>query len=181
MYLNFHPGAHLNQISEDDCLKLIAESLDIAHREVPDVITVIENTAGQGSNVGYKFEHLARIIELVKDQGRVGVCLDTCHTFAAGYDLRTHEECEKTFAEFDRIVGFKWLRGMHLNDAKSDFDSHVDRHNSLGEGHLGDAVFKYIMSDPRFDNIPLILETINEELWPQEIKYLRSLENQGVN
>ncbi len=176
IYLNFHPGAHLNQISEDECLARIAESLNIAHQEVPEVITVIENTAGQGSNVGFKFEHLAKIIEQVKDQKRVAVCLDTCHTFAGGYDLRTEEECEATFAEFDRIVGFKWLKGMHLNDAKSDFDSHVDRHNSLGKGNLGEAVFRYIMKDKRFDGIPLILETIEPELWPEEIKWLRSLE-----
>lgn len=180
-YLNFHPGAHLNKISEDDCLKRIAESLDIAHQEIPEVITVVENTAGQGSNIGYKFEHLIRIIELVKLPERVGVCLDTCHTFAAGYDLRTFEDCGKTFAEFDRIVGFKWLKGMHLNDAKSEFGSHVDRHNSLGAGNLGDAVFKYIMNDSRFDNMPLILETIDETLWPQEIKYLRGLEKGGGN
>ncbi len=140
------------------------------------MIAVIENTAGQGSNVGYRFEHLAAIIEQVNDQKRVGVCLDTCHTFAGGYDLRSAEDCEKTFAEFDRVVGFKWLRAMHLNDAKSAFDSRVDRHHSLGHGNLGEEVFRYIMGDKRFDGIPLILETIDPELWPEEIKWLRSLE-----
>lgn len=176
IYLNFHPGAHLKEISEEECLARIAESINIAHQEVPEVIAVIENTAGQGSNVGYRFEHLAMIIEQVKDQKRVGVCLDTCHTFAGGYDLRTAEDCEKTFTEFDRVVGFKWLRGMHLNDSKSTYDSHVDRHNSLGKGNLGEEVFKYIMKDKRFDGIPLVLETIEPELWPEEIKWLRSLE-----
>jgi deoxyribonuclease-4 len=176
VYLNFHPGAHLREISEDECLARIAESINIAHQEVPDVIAVIENTAGQGSNVGYRFEHLAAIIEQVNDQKRVGVCLDTCHTFAGGYDLRSAEDCEKTFAEFDRVVGFKWLRAMHLNDAKSAFDSRVDRHHSLGHGNLGEEVFRYIMGDKRFDGIPLILETIDPELWPEEIKWLRSLE-----
>ncbi|MDD3116120.1 MAG: deoxyribonuclease IV [Victivallaceae bacterium] len=175
IYLNFHPGAHLKQISEQECLSRIAESINIAHHEVPEVTAVIENTAGQGSNVGFKFEHLAQIIEKVKDQSRVGVCLDTCHTFAAGYDLRTTEDCERTFAEFERIVGFKWLRGMHLNDSKSNFESRVDRHNSLGKGLLGENVFQYIMQDSRFDGIPLILETIEPTLWQQEIAWLRSI------
>lgn len=176
IYLNFHPGSHLNQISEDECLALISESINIAHSEVPDVIPVIENTAGQGTNVGFKFEHLARIIEKVKDQKRIGVCLDTCHSFAAGYDLRTAEDCERTFAEFERIVGFEWLKAMHLNDSKSAFESRVDRHHSIGQGLLGKEVFKYIMPDPRFNGIPLILETIDPELWSQEIEWLRSLE-----
>lgn len=176
IYLNFHPGAHLNMISEEECLARIAESINIAHRKVPEVITVIENTAGQGSNVGSRFEHLAAIIEQVRDHSRVAVCLDTCHIFAGGYELGTAEDCEKTFAEFGRVVGFKWLRGMHLNDAKSGLGSHVDRHHSLGQGNLGEAVFRYIMADKRFDGIPLILETIEPELWPEEIKWLRSLE-----
>lgn len=172
--LNFHPGSHLMQIDEDECLKRIAESINIALDRTQNVVAVIENTAGQGSNLGFKFEHLAAIIDGVEDKTRVGVCIDTCHAFAAGYDLRTEEDCEKTFTRFGDIVGFNYLRGMHLNDAKSEFGSRVDRHNSLGEGNIGKTVFSYIMRDERFDNIPLILETINPDIWKDEIAWLKS-------
>ncbi|MBK5073891.1 deoxyribonuclease IV [Budviciaceae bacterium CWB-B4] len=172
--LNFHPGSHLMQIDEDECLKRIAESINIALDRTQNVVAVIENTAGQGSNLGFKFEHLAAIIDSVEDKTRVGVCIDTCHAFAAGYDLRTEEDCEKTFTRFSDIVGFNYLRGMHLNDAKSEFGSRVDRHNSLGEGNIGKTVFSYIMRDERFDNIPLILETINPDIWKDEIAWLKS-------
>ena len=141
---------------------------------------VIENTAGQGSNLGFKFEHLAAIIDGVEDKSRVGVCIDTCHAFAAGYDLRSAEECEKTFAEFERIVGFRYLRGMHLNDAKSAFGSRVDRHHSLGEGNIGHDAFRWIMQDNRFDGIPLILETINPDIWAEEIAWLRAQQTAEV-
>jgi deoxyribonuclease-4 len=156
--LNFHPGSHLHQIEEDDCLKRIAESINIALDKTQGVTAVIENTAGQGSNLGFRFEHLAAIIDGVEDKSRVGVCIDTCHAFAGGYDLRTEEECINTFAEFERIVGFQYLRGMHLNDAKSAFASRVDRHHSLGEGNIGKTVFSWMMKDARFDGIPMILE-----------------------
>ncbi|PAV02268.1 deoxyribonuclease IV [Arsenophonus sp. ENCA] len=172
--LNFHPGSHLNKISVDVCLARIAESINITLAQTKNVIAVIENTAGQGSNLGFKFEHLAAIIEDIEDKQRVGVCLDTCHAFAAGYDLRTKEACDNTFAQFNKIVGFQYLRAMHLNDAKSQFASHVDRHQSLGEGNIGYTAFSYIMKDNRFDNIPLILENINPGLWPQEIAWLKS-------
>ncbi|SFQ95944.1 MULTISPECIES: deoxyribonuclease IV [unclassified Enterobacter] len=172
--LNFHPGSHLSQIPEDACLARIAESVNIVLAQTEGVTAVIENTAGQGTNLGFKFEHLAAIIDGVEDKSRVGVCIDTCHAFAAGYDLRTPEECEKTFAEFDRIVGFKYLRGMHLNDAKSTFGSRVDRHHSLGEGNIGHAPFSWIMQDARFDGIPLILETINPDIWAEEIAWLKA-------
>ncbi|MFY3768522.1 Endonuclease 4 [Providencia manganoxydans] len=175
--LNFHPGSHLKKIDVDDCLLRIAESISIALNETKGVIAVIENTAGQGSNLGYRFEHLARIIENVDDKSRVGVCIDTCHAFAAGYDLRTEETCEETFKQFSDIVGFKYLKGMHLNDAKSEFASRVDRHHSLGEGNIGYTPFSYIMKDSRFDGIPLILETINPDIWPQEIAWLKSQQN----
>ena len=135
---------------------------------------MIENTAGQGSNLGFKFEHLAAIIDGVEDKSRVGVCIDTCHAFAAGYDLRSAEACEKTFADFERIVGFQYLRGMHLNDAKSTFGSRVDRHHSLGEGNIGHDCFRWIMQDSRFNGIPLILETINPDIWAEEIAWLRA-------
>ena len=173
-FLNFHPGSHLKEISLDNCLKRIAESINIALDETSGVAAVIENTAGQGSNVGWKFEHLATIIAMVEDKSRVGVCLDTCHAFAAGYDLRTKDTCDKVFASFDELVGFNYLKGMHLNDAKSELNSHVDRHHSLGEGNIGEFAFKYIMQDKRFDDIPLILETINPDIWEQEIAWLYS-------
>ncbi|WP_312410545.1 deoxyribonuclease IV [Pseudescherichia sp.] len=172
--LNFHPGSHLMQIPEDECLARIAESINIALDKTEGVTAVIENTAGQGSNLGFKFEHLAAIIDGVEDKSRVGVCIDTCHAFAAGYDLRGSEACEKTFAEFDRIVGFQYLRGMHLNDAKSAFASRVDRHHSLGEGNIGHEAFSWIMQDARFDGIPLILETINSDIWDEEIAWLKA-------
>ncbi len=170
--LNFHPGSHLKKCSEDDCLKTIAESVNIALDKTSAVTAVIENTAGQGTNMGYRFEHLARIIELVDDKSRVGVCLDTCHTFVAGYDLRTWDKCESTFSQFDSIVGFSYLRGMHLNGSKTEFESRVDRHHSLTQGHLGLDLFRYIMNDVRFDNIPMVLETIDETIWPEEIEML---------
>ena len=172
--LNFHPGSHLHQIEEDDCLKRIAESINIALDKTQGVTAVIENTAGQGSNLGFRFEHLAAIIDGVEDKSRVGVCIDTCHAFAGGYDLRTEEECINTFAEFERIVGFQYLRGMHLNDAKSAFASRVDRHHSLGEGNIGKTVFSWMMKDPRFDGIPMILETVNPDIWKDEIAWLKS-------
>ncbi|NBM55761.1 deoxyribonuclease IV [Proteus vulgaris] len=172
--LNFHPGSHLNKIDVDKCLQKIAQSINITLEKTKNVTAVIENTAGQGTNLGYRFEHLAAIIDGVEDKSRVGVCIDTCHTFAAGYDLRTHEECEKTFAEFEKIVGFQYLKAMHLNDAKSELASRVDRHHSLGEGNIGKVPFSYIMQDKRFDGIPLILETINPDIWPDEIAWLKS-------
>jgi len=167
--LNFHPGSHLQQIDELTCLKRIAESINIALDQTRNVTAVIENTAGQGSNLGFRFEHLATIIEHVEDKSRVGVCIDTCHAFAGGYDLCSEAACTETFAEFDRIVGFNYLRGMHLNDAKSTLGSRVDRHHSLGEGNIGKTVFSWIMKDSRFDGIPLILETINPDIWKDEI------------
>ncbi|WP_194436310.1 deoxyribonuclease IV [Vibrio fluminensis] len=176
--LNFHPGSHLNKISEQECLAKIAESINLAHQAVPDVIAVIENTAGQGSNLGWKFEHLAQIIEQVEDKSRVGVCIDTCHTFAAGYDLSSKEACEATFAEFDRVVGMHYLRAMHINDSKSGLGSKVDRHHALGKGEIGWDCFEYIAKDPRFDGIPLILETIEPDIWQQEIKQLRTYHQQ---
>ena len=171
--LNFHPGSHLKRISEEGSLDRIAESINMALERTKGVTAVLENTAGQGSNLGYKFEHLAYIIDRVEDKSRVGVCLDTCHSFAAGYDLRTKEACDATFAEFDRIIGFKYLRGMHLNDAMRPLGSRIDRHSPMGDGEIGIECFKYIASDPRFDNIPLVLETPDEERWAQEIAQLK--------
>lgn len=175
--LNFHPGSHLGLASESECLSIIAESINIALDQTNGVAAVIENTAGQGTNLGFRFEHLAEIIDQVEDKSRVGVCLDTCHAFAAGYDLLTAESCASVFAEFDRIVGFHYLRGMHLNDSKKGLGSKVDRHESLGKGVLGLEVLKFIMADSRFDDMPLILETIDESRWAEEIKLLRSFGN----
>lgn len=173
--LNFHPGSHLQQITPEQCLDRIAESINIALDKTHGVTAVIENTAGQGSNLGFAFEHLAYLIDRVEDKSRVGVCIDTCHAFAAGYDLRTTEACDKTFAELERIVGFRYLKGMHLNDALKILGSHVDRHTPLGEGMIGEECFRYIARDKRFDGIPLILETPDEERWPEEIAKLKSM------
>jgi deoxyribonuclease-4 len=173
--LNFHPGAHLKQISEEECLDLIAESVNIVLDKTKGVTAVIENTAGQGSNVGYQFEHLAHIIDKVEDQSRIGVCLDTCHTYTAGYDIKSEAGYLKTFEEFERIVGFKYLKGIHLNDSKKELASRVDRHDSIGKGLLGEEIFRRLMNDPRFDNMPIVLETPDDSLWEAEIKWLYSL------
>ena len=171
--LNFHPGSHLNKISVEDCLSLIAESINITLEKTKEVTAVIENTAGQGSNLGNEFWHLKYIIDRVEDKTRVGVCLDTCHTFTAGYDLL--EDYEKVFNEFEEVVGFQYLRAMHLNDSKKALGSRVDRHDSIGKGCIGFPFCEKLMRDPRFDNRPRILETIDETLWPQEIAWLREL------
>jgi len=173
--LNFHPGSHLRKISEEVCLDRISESMNRALEKTNRIKLVIENTAGQGSNLGYKFEHLAHLIEKTEDKSRVGVCLDTCHTFTAGYDLRTKEAYEATMAEFEKVVGFKYLHAMHINDSKPDLGSHVDRHHSIGEGKIGLDAFKFIMNDDRMDNIPLVLETIDDSIWAQEIALLYSM------
>jgi deoxyribonuclease-4 len=170
--LNFHPGASLGKITEEDCLKNIAESINLALQKTKGVTAVIENTAGQGSHLGYKFEHIRAIIDLVDDKSRVGVCLDTCHTYAAGYDIKAEDGYDKTFREFDRIIGLHCLKGFHLNDARKGLGSRVDRHESIGKGDLGEDVFKRIMNDSRFDNMPIILETPDEELWAEEIAWL---------
>ena len=171
--LNFHPGSHLKKISEADCLALIAEGIRLAVDAVPEVVAVIENTAGQGSNLGYSFEQLGELIRLTDRPGRVGVCLDTCHAFAAGYDL-TENGYELTMKHFEKCVGFQYLHGMHLNDAKAGLGSHLDRHASLGAGTLGWSVFERLMQDPRLDGIPLVLETVDADLWPEEISRLKS-------
>lgn len=169
--LNFHPGSHLNKISVKESLDLIAESINISLEKTKGVTAVIENTAGQGSNLGSEFWHLKYIIDRVDDKSRVGVCLDTCHTFTAGYDFLG--DYDAVFNEFEEVVGFRYLRGMHLNDSKKELGSHVDRHDSIGKGLIGFAFFEKLMRDPRFDNMPLILETIDETLWPEEIVWLR--------
>jgi deoxyribonuclease IV len=173
--LNFHPGSHLSLIDEETCLKTIAESVNMALDKTRGVTAVIENTAGQGSNLGHTFGQIKYIIDLVNDKDRVGVCIDTAHAYSAGYDIKTAEGFEKTFSEFDRIIGFNFLRGMHLNDSKKEFGSRVDRHDLIGKGTLGPEVFERLMNDKRFDHIPLILETPDETRWAEEIAFLYSL------
>lgn len=172
--INFHPGSHLYKITEDACLEIIADSINWSLSKTQDITLVIENTAGQGSNVGYCFEHLASIINRIEDKSRIGVCLDTCHLFSAGYDLRTKDLYNHTFKIFDRIVGFNYLKGVHINDSKSYLNSRIDRHQSLGKGYIGYETFIWMMKDNRFDNIPIILETINSDIWLEEIVWLKS-------
>jgi deoxyribonuclease IV len=173
--LNFHPGSHLNGISIDESLNRISESINIVLDKTKGVTAVIENTAGQGTNLGHTFEQLKQIIENVKDKSRVGVCIDTCHAFTAGYDVKTPEGFTETFRKFGEIIGFEYLKGMHLNDSKKERGTKVDRHESIGTGFLGDESFRLLMNDPRFDNLPLILETPDESLWEAEIRKLYSL------
>lgn len=172
--LNFHPGSHLKKISIEESLDKVAESINFVLEKTSGVIAVIENTAGQGSNVGFDFKQLRYIIDKVNDKSRVGVCIDTCHTYTAGYDFVN--EYDKVFDEFEEIVGFKYLKAIHLNDSKKPLASHVDRHDSIGKGLIGIEFFKRFMKDKRFDNMPIILETPNESLWKEEIAMLRSFE-----
>ena len=173
--LNFHPGSHLKKIEIDACLDRIAESINIALEQTKGVTAVIENTAGQGTNLGHTFEQIAHIIDKVEDKSRVGVCIDTAHTLAAGYEIRTEEAFQKTFKSFEDIVGFKYLKGMHINDSKKELGTKVDRHDSLGKGVMGMLLFEMIMKDERFDKMPLILETPDQELWAEEIELLYKL------
>ena len=173
--LNFHPGSHLNEISVQQCLDNIAGSLNFAIANTAGVKLVLENTAGQGSNLGYDFAQLAYVIDKISNKDRIGVCIDTCHAFAAGYDLRSPQAYERTMSEFDRAIGYKFLSGMHLNDTKNELGVRKDRHESLGRGFLGLAAFENIMNDPNIDEIPLILETIDDSLWAEEIAMLRAM------
>lgn len=172
--LNFHPGSHLKKITVEECLDRIAESINMALDKTAGVTAVIENTAGQGSNLGFAFWQLKYIIDKVQDKSRVGICIDTCHTFTAGYDLK--DGYESVWKEFDEVVGLEYLRAIHLNDSKKELATRVDRHDSIGKGFLGIDFFRNIMKDSRFDNIPLILETPDETLWKSEIELLHSFE-----
>ena len=171
--LNFHPGSHLNKIDTEACLSRIAESINIVLDKTKGVTAVIENTAGQGSNLGNEFWHLRYIIDKVEDKSRVGVCLDTCHTFTAGYNFL--QDYDQVFNSFEQEVGFSFLRGIHLNDSKKEVGSRVDRHDSIGQGYIGNAFFERLMKDTRFDNLPIILETPDETLWAKEIAWLRAI------
>ena len=173
--LNFHPGSHLKQISEEACLELISASMNEVLRQTSGVALVVENTAGQGSNMGYKMEHLGYLMDNSIDKERVGVCIDTCHLFTSGYDIRSEESYRQTMDKFATIVGFRHLKGMHLNDSKPDLGARVDRHDSIGKGKLGLEPFRFIMNDERMDDIPLVLETIDDSIWAEEITLLYSL------
>jgi deoxyribonuclease-4 len=174
-FLNFHPGSHLGMLAEDRCLDIIADGMKRILAETERVGLLVEATSGQGGNVGYRFEHLARILERVAVPKRCGICLDTCHVFAAGYDLRTPETYEKSMRRFDEVVGRRFLRAAHLNDAKVELGSRKDRHDSIGRGKLGLETFRLLMNDPRFDDLPLVLETIDDTIWEAEIRLLYSL------
>lgn len=173
--LNFHPGSHLKAITEEECLRRIAESINIVLNKTKGVTAVIENTAGQGTNLGHTFEQLRAIIDYVEDKSRIGVCVDTCHAFTAGYNLKTKEGFAETFCHFEKTVGFKYLRGLHINDSKKDFATRVDRHENIGKGFLGEDIFRMLMNDVRFNNMPMILETPEETLWEEEIKRIYSM------
>lgn len=173
---NFHPGSHLNKMDIDACLDRIAESINITLDKTNGVSAVLENTAGQGTNLGHTFEQLAHIIDKVEDKTRVGVCIDTAHALAAGFEIRTREGFDDTFNSFDKIVGFQYLKGMHINDSKKEVGTLVDRHDSLGKGVMNMDLFSFIMNDPRFDDMPLILETPDTDIWAQEIQLLYSLQ-----
>ena len=173
--LNFHPGSHLNKMGIEDCLSRIAESVNWALDQTSGVCAVLENTAGQGSNLGHTFEQLAYIIDKVEDKSRVGVCIDTAHTLAAGYKIRTVESFTDTFKKFYEIIGFSYLKGMHINDSKKELATRVDRHDSIGKGYMGLTTFDLLMKDPRFDHIPLILETPDETVWAEEIASLYAM------
>ncbi len=177
-YLNIHPGSH-GRTDEERCIARIAESINRALSQTKSVTILLENTAGQGSSVGYRFEHLAEIIDKIEDKTRIGVCIDTCHSFAAGYDIRTAETYTQTMEQLNRTVGLSYLKAVHLNDAKGELGSHLDRHHSLGEGNLGWETFLHLMNDPRLDEIPMVLETIDDAIWDQEIASLYGLINKG--
>lgn len=170
--LNFHPGSHLNLTDEETCLKTIAESINIALGKSRGIIAVIENTAGQGTNLGHSFEQIKFIIDNIEDKDRAGVCIDTAHAYSAGYDIKEEEGYNKTFAEFDAIIGFSYLKGMHINDSKKILGSRVDRHDLIGKGTIGEDFFIRLMNDQRFDNIPIILETPDQSMWKEEIAML---------
>ena len=161
--------------NREECLSRIATSINIALEVSKGVTAVIENTAGQGTNMGYQFEQIAEIIDQVEDKSRVGVCIDTCHTFTSGYDIRNKEVFDSTFARFDEIIGWKYLKAIHLNDSKKEYGTRVDRHHSVGQGFLGMAMFEILVNDAHFDGMPIILETPDDQIWAEDIRLLYSL------
>jgi deoxyribonuclease-4 len=174
-YVNLHCGSHLGLISVEEGCELIARGINHAIKETDYITVVLENTAGKGNTIGGDFKELKLIIDKIEDKSRIGVLLDTCHTFDYGYDLATEEGYKKTFEEFEKTIGFKYLKGIHLNDSMYGLGCKKDRHESIGKGLLGMDFFKRFMNDPRFDNMPITLETINPDIWDEEIKLLYSL------
>lgn len=175
---NFHPGSTVGQATKEESIALIAECINDAHKSTKYITTVIENMAGSGNIIGSQFSELKGIIDNVEDKTRVGVCLDTCHAFAAGYDISTKDGWDATISAFDTEVGLSYLKGLHLNDSKAALGSKKDRHENIGLGHLGIATFRHIVSDPRMQDIPLILETPTFEatdIWTKEIAALNCL------
>jgi deoxyribonuclease-4 len=175
-YLVFHPGAHLGA-GEDDGCRFVAESLNDILLETSGfkVIPLMETTAGQGTTLGYTFDHLRQILDLLNTPERIGVCVDTCHIFTAGYDIRTREGYDRTFEAFDQIVGLGTLKAFHLNDSKKEFLSRVDRHEHIGKGYIGLEAFQFLMNDPRFKTIPMVLETPKGETHKEDEENLSTL------
>jgi deoxyribonuclease-4 len=175
-YLVLHPGSHMDT-GEEAGIARIAQSLDIVHNRLPDaqVKITLETTAGQGTNLGYRFEHIAAMIEAVEASDRLAVCYDTCHTLAAGYDFRTPEGYAQVFQEFDAVIGLGRLVVFHLNDSKQDLGSRVDRHAHIGEGDVGLEGFRHILNDPRFSEVPMLLETPKSKDMHEDVENLARL------
>lgn len=172
---NFHPGSTTGKITVEEGLQNIADSINETHAQTNNVVAVLENMCGQKNTIGGDFKELKGIIDRVKDKSRVGVCLDTCHSFAAGYDIATESGYKTFIDDFERIVGFRYLKAIHLNDSMKEVGSHVDRHHNIGLGKLGMEAFSRIVNEPRFKNIPMILETPDSSLYEQEIEMLYKL------
>ncbi|KAF2151162.1 AP endonuclease [Myriangium duriaei CBS 260.36] len=185
---NFHPG-NVQGVTRGEAIRHLAGNLNRAHKETKSVVTLLENMAAGGNVLGSTFEDLAETIELVEDKSRIGVCLDTCHAFAAGYDLRTKEALERTLEKLDKIVGLKYLRALHLNDSKAPFDSRRDLHANIGTGFLGLRAFHGVMNETRLEDLPIVLETPievydddgNPGIWAREIKMLESLHGMDLD
>ena len=174
---NFHPGGHRGEMEDDTCMDQIAEWVNSVLKQVPGVVAVLESTAGQGFNLGRTFEELAALIDRVEDKSRIGICPDTCHMHAAGYDLASTAGYRETMEQLEQVVGLHYLKGLHINDSKSERGSRVDRHHTLGKGTMGTEPFRLLMNDPRFDDMPLILETQEDSSWEAELELLAGLEN----
>lgn len=170
---NMHPGSDVHK-DRAQCLKRISRCLNAAIAQVPGVVILLENMAGQGNVVGSSFEELAAIIDGVDDKSRIGVCLDTCHMFGAGYDIRMQEGFAKVMRRFDEAVGLGYLKAMHLNDSKECLGSRKDRHESIGKGLIGEDAFRFVMTSEMFEDIPLILETPDQARYRDEIELLKS-------
>ncbi|AFN84125.1 DNA lyase/endonuclease 4 [Encephalitozoon romaleae SJ-2008] len=173
---NMHPGSDKTR-DKTGCLRSISHNINKALSRVQDITILIENMAGQGNVVGSTFEELRDIIEKVEERERIGICLDTCHLFGAGFDITTEERFAEVMERFDRIIGLKFLKAMHINDSKEALGSRKDRHESIGKGMIGGKAFRFIMNSGVFDNIPLILETPDPGKYKEEAGFLRNLIN----